>query len=190
MTPLTPAFLIAAASSFVGLREEGGDNRGLMVELFLREVSQPAGQPWCAAFVYHVGFWSHFDYKGRKSTWPLPATASCYMLGAFARHQGVLRTEPSPGDVFLLWNAAKVRFVHTGIVAFVHDRGASPDAHPWFDCETVEGNTNDDGSSNGWGVLRRVRRFYPDIGDRFIHWADLDRRPFAGSAMAQATRAA
>jgi hypothetical protein len=35
--------------------EQGGDNRGQMVEHFLRSVHLPPGQPWCAALVYHVG---------------------------------------------------------------------------------------------------------------------------------------
>ena len=52
MITLQPALLIATAQAFVGLGEEGGDNRGQMVELFLTEVGQPPGQPWCAAFVY------------------------------------------------------------------------------------------------------------------------------------------
>src|SRR6185295_10541764 len=119
--PLTPAFLIAAVSGFVGLREEGGDNRGRMVELFLRGVDQPPGQPWCAAFVHHVGYWSHFDYDAKRSSWPLPPTASCYLLGAWARDRRILYSQPREGDVFLLWSSQKARFHHTGVVVCVHD---------------------------------------------------------------------
>src|SRR5919108_4036082 len=92
--PLSPTFLIAAAGSLVGVREEGGNNRGPMIELFLRGVKQPPGEPWCAAFVHHVGYWSHFDYGAEQSRWPLPATASCYMLGEYARTKGILRDAP------------------------------------------------------------------------------------------------
>lgn len=60
----------------------------------------------------------------------------------------------------------------------------------WFDCDTIEGNTNDDGSSNGYGVLRRVRRFYPDVRDRFVRWADLDPRHALGNPLAERERAA
>jgi hypothetical protein len=183
-TPLTPTFLIAAAASLVGVREEGGNNRGPMIELFLRGVKQPPGQPWCAAFVHHVGYWSHFDYGVERSSWPLPATASCYMLGANAKERGVLREEPEDGDVFLLWNAQLVRFAHTGVVARVREEGETPGKSAWFDCDTIEGNTDLGGSREGDGVMRRVRRFYPKAGDRFIRWADLDRRAVAGQPVA------
>jgi hypothetical protein len=170
---LSPISLIAAAASLVGVREEGGNNRGLMIERFLRGVKQPPGQPWCAAFVHHVGYWSHFDYASETSTWPLPSTASCYMLGAYAKQRGVLLEEPADGDVFLLWNARLARFAHTGIVARVREKGETPGGDAWFDCDTVEGNTDVGGSREGDGVMRRVRRFHPKVGDRFIRWAEL-----------------
>lgn len=180
MIPLSPRFLIAAATSFDGLREQGGNNRGLMVERFLASVGQSAGQPWCAAFVYHVGFWSHFDYRSRTSSWPLPATASCWVLGDFAQKRDVLEDEPAEGDVFLVWKPSIARFAHTGIVARVRARGMSPAGHAWFDCDTVEGNSNADGNRDANAVVRRVRRFHRELGggrgDRFIRWVDLDRR--------------
>jgi hypothetical protein len=181
--PLTPSFLIAAASSLVGVREDGGNNRGHMIELFLRGVNQSPGQPWCAAFVHHVGYWSHFDYETQNSSWPLAATASCYMLGVEAKQRGVLREAPEVGDVFLLWNARLVRFAHTGVVARLRDKGETPRGGAWFDCDTIEGNTDLGGSREGDGVLQHVRRFYPKAGDRFIRWADLDPRALATQAL-------
>ena len=74
--------------------------------------------------------------------------------------------------MFLLYNSEHARFVHTGIVAGILECGESPAGRPWYDCLTIEGNTNDDGGPEGWGVLRRLRRFHPDVGDRFIRWAD------------------
>src|SRR5919199_6538396 len=107
-----------------------------MVELFLRGVQQPPGRPWCAAFVHHVGYWSHYDYDAGRSSWPLPPTASCFELGAYARARGVLREEPEIGDVFLQWNAELARFAHTGIVTRVREEGAAPGVGPWVDCDT------------------------------------------------------
>jgi hypothetical protein len=191
MIPLTPSFVVAAASSLIGVREEGGNNRGHMIELFLREVSRPPGDPWCAAFVYHVGFWSHFDHRTTRSSWPLPATASCYMLGQAARQMEVLRDAPQEGDVFLLWNAQLVRYAHTGIVARLRAKGETPGGGPWFDCDTIEGNTDLGGSREGDGVKKRVRRFYPKAGDRFIRWVDLHERSLITEAVAKgATRPA
>ena len=45
IVPLSPALLVAAANAFVGVSEQGGDNRGQMVEHFLRSVSLAPGQP-------------------------------------------------------------------------------------------------------------------------------------------------
>ena len=176
MIPLTPGFLIAAATSFEGLREEGGNNRGLMIERFLRGVGLHEGQPWCAAFVHHVGYWSHYDPRTGKSSWPLPATASCYMLGAFARRENVLEKVPVDGDVFLIFRPTLGRFAHAGIIASVMDAGHTPGGSPWFDCHTIEGNSNEEGSREATSVVRIVRRFYPDVGDRFIRWVALDER--------------
>jgi len=174
MIPLTPSFLIAAANTLIGLREEGL-NRGQMVELFLRGVHRGAGQPWPAAFVHHVGYWSHFDHEARKSSWPLPATASCYVLARDAKRLDVLRDEPQDGDVFLLWNVQRASFEHTGIVACVRREGEKWGRGAWYDCDTIEAKRHVGVSTDG-GVRRCVRRFYPKAGDRFIRWADLDQR--------------
>jgi hypothetical protein len=173
MIPLSPALVVAAANAFVGLGEDrgsGGDNRGQMVELFLREVKQPPGQPWCAALVYHVGYWSHFDHRAGKSSWPLPATASCWELGDFAKRKKILKARPAEGDVFLLHSVRLKRFHHTGVVISVDE--CLTDGR--YACTTVEGNTNADGSANGYTTLRRVRRLGGE--DRFIRWANLDGR--------------
>ena len=176
MIPLTPSLLVAAANAFVGLTEEGGDNRGQMIEMFLREVRQPPGQPWCAAFVHHVGFWSHFDSVAARSSWPLPPTASCEELGSFAKTHRIDFTEPMIGDVFLCYSKTRLRFYHTGIVVRVDSVFATTGDGKIFSCGTVEGNSNSDGSANGTRTLQRIRRFNTFVGDRFIRWANLDQR--------------
>ena len=178
VVPLSPALLVAAANAFVGVSEQGGDNRGQMVEHFLRSVHLPPGQPWCAAFVHHVGHSAHYDHVTRRSTWPLPATGSCEALARAARANGVLRDEPYVGDVFLLYSRARARFIHTGIVVGVLDehRVHDRDVHA---CVTVEGNTNDDGSRNGHTTLRKLRTFREADGHKFIRWAEMQRKAVA-----------
>lgn len=176
MIPLSPALLIATAQGFMGVREQGGNNRGQMVELFLAGVKQQAGAPWCAAFVHHAGYWSHFDAAAGRSFWPLPPTASCFLLGAFAQQNGVLKDKPQAGDVFLQYNAALARFAHTGIIITVDRVNERPAGKPWYDCTTIEGNTNEEGSREGNAVVIKKRVFYPDMRDRFIRWVDLDPR--------------
>ena len=174
IVPLSPALLVAAANAFVGVSEQGGDNRGQMVEHFLRSVSLPPGQPWCAAFVHHVGHSAHYDHLTKRSSWPLPASGSCDALGRAARAYGVLRDEPCVGDVFLLYSRTRNRFIHTGIVVGVQEEGRvhERDVHV---CATVEVNTNNDGSSNGHTTLRKVRTFREVDGHRFIRWAEMVR---------------
>jgi hypothetical protein len=169
--PLSPALLVAAANAFVGFGEQGGDNRGQVVEHFLRGVHLPPGAPWCAAFVHHVGFAAHLDSMSGRSSWPLPATGSCDALARAARAAGVLRDEPFVGDVFLLYRRNDHRFIHTGIVVGVEDETQvyQRDIHK---CVTVEGNTNNDGSANGHTTLRKVRTFREADGHRFIRWAE------------------
>jgi hypothetical protein len=166
------------------MRGESGTNRGQMIDLFLRGVNQPPGEPWCAAFVHHVGYWSHFASGVQTSSWPLPPTASCNALAQYAKEQDVLRDDPADGDVFLLWHAPIACFAHTGIVERVRERGKLAGGTKWVDCDTIEGNSDAGDSRDGdgatTGVVRRVRRFYPTVGDRFIRWADLDRRSMAG----------
>ena len=176
MIPLTPSLLVASASVLVGTQEEGGENRGQMVNLFLREVHLEPGFPWCAAFVHHAGHWAHYDHRHRASSWPLPATASCKELGEFAARNGVLSDLPAEGSVFLLATHATGEFHHTGIVATVDDQWATRDGDSVWMCTTIEGNTNDDGSTEGRAVLVKHRTFYKNRGDRFIDWPSLDRR--------------
>ena len=171
MIALSPDRLVAAATSLVGIREEG-HNRGRMVELFLRQVGQQGGAPWCAAFVYHAGYWSHYDHVMRRSSWPLPATASCWELGEFARVRGVRRGEPAPGDVFLVRDVDLRRFSHTGIVVSVDESNVS-EAGATYTCTTVEGNGSEAGSREGTMVVLRRRAFSRERGDRFIHWPGL-----------------
>ena len=169
---LNPLLLIAAANAFVGFTEQGGDNRGQVVERMLAQVHQPPGQPWCAAFVYHVGFHSHFDSTTGSSAWPLPATASCEVLARHAAERGVLRDQPLLGDVFLLYSPRLGRFAHTGIVVSVEQpRPGVRDVHV---CLTIEGNTNEDGSRDGFATLRKVRTFREADGHKFIRWTGLE----------------
>ncbi len=60
------------------------------------------------------------------------------------------------GDIFLLYSRARNRFVHTGIVVGVQEEERVYERHVHV-CVTVEGNTNDGGSSNGHTTLQKVR---------------------------------
>lgn len=158
---IATASVLAVASSYVTWATETAEhtNRSQCVDWFNKQVGVPQGSPWCAAFVYHVGF------HACGPNWPLPKTGGCAVLGEAALAKDVLVQVPRIGDVFLLWHTVDgvERFAHTGFVTGVVADGSS--------YTTIEGNTNIDGSRDGWGVFRRTRK--PAPKDRFVRWLDL-----------------
>ena len=202
MIPLTPLALVATANAFVGMGEDGGEvpdsALGKLVRRFLREVRNrrrrrdkesrrkgrgerrtPGGiafPPWDAAFVHYAGYWSHYDQRFKKSSWPLPATASVEELAQFAGVSGAFREAPLAGDVFLLWSPAERRFVRTGIVTHVEHGGQFSRGEKYYLCVTIEGDSDASAEGPGTRTLRRARRFAPQMGDRFIRWTAFDGR--------------
>lgn len=177
--PLSPAMLLAAAQSMIGLHEEQADARGQVVEMLLRQIGQPMDGPWHAAFIHHVGYWSHFDADTSWSSWPLPATGDCDRLWRFANDSRIGSVAwPQPGEIFLLWSGASRRFMHSGIVvrALTTNSGRNGEC---VECLTIEGNISEKGRLAGPGMHRHTRLISPEKGDRFIRWADLDRAAIA-----------
>lgn len=150
--PLAAVLNVARAHTWV--RETAGANRGEAVNAILARVGLPPGNPWCAAFVSYIG-WAVL-----RGAWPLPLVGGCVSLYDAAVAAGLVRSQPAPGAVFLLWNDRLGRFAHTGFVTGLADEDG--------DLPTVEGNTSPDGSREGTGVFVRARLF--GSRDRFIHW--------------------
>jgi hypothetical protein len=133
-------------------REVGGQNRGPWVRLYMngREGRQWL---WCAGFVC---FCLRQACLTLGVELPFAPSFSCDLLAANAKQRGRFvegrdasaRAHLRPGDLFLIrrdsddWN-------HVGIVRELHDES--------FD--TIEGNTNDEGSTNGGEVAARTRSF-------------------------------
>lgn len=135
-------------------REIGGQNRGPWVRYFCRgyEVS------WCAGFACTV-------YEQAAAlcgiSLPFARELACDLLARDARNAGtflpgVAKGPPArlkAGDLFLVratpGNPEHKEFHHTGIVT-----EPLPDR-----CFTVEGNTNEGGSPNGYGVFPRARGY-------------------------------
>ena len=196
MTIATPSFLIAAANAFVGLELSPTHTRIGLWELIHREVncgqtksSGPAGArrpravgprgTWDAAFAYHVGFWSHYDDRFGVSSWPLPPVASAQALGRFATAHGMLEQEPLPGDLFLLYSAARKTYVRTGVVVRVDEEGAYTSGGRYDNCVVIEGDTNAERDHRGGKVLRHLRKLSAERGDCFIRWTSRVRRVIA-----------
>ena len=166
--------VLEAARRFVKVRETQGPNRGLEVDFFNRwtfgpDAMQPfpqggQGAPWCASFVNTIG------RLGIGAAWPFPpedpAMSNTDKLVEFAKARTCFYPEGNPrrGDIFVLrhWRKAD-DWIHTG---FVSD-SVGADEH----FETIEGNTNDDGSRDGNGVY--IRRRQVSQYTHFIRWTEL-----------------
>jgi hypothetical protein len=181
MIPPSPILLIGAANAFVALGENRrGPPREGLVDALLREVGAPRDKwsrpRWDAALVHHAGYWSHFDPRGRVSSWPLPPIVTCCTLRAFAQKQRVICRDPSPGDLFLLWSPAKRTCVRTGVVVSVEGRGQFTSGREWVECVVIEGCTDPERTLGGSSTLRHLRKFCVSRGDRFVRWTELDVR--------------
>lgn len=128
--------------SQIGVKEQGGANRGKQVEQYLASVGLGSGYPWCAAFVSWC--FQQVDVKHPRSAW-VPSYARTQNL-IFQRGKFIKRL-PRPGDVLMIWYAQLKRPAHIGFVERWQDT--------WV--ITVEGNTNADGSREGDGVYRKRR---------------------------------
>jgi hypothetical protein len=149
--------IVPVAQLFVGwVKEATNHNDGRWVEAILRLVGQTKGAPWCAGFVCLV---LDIAFAGKN---PLPKTASCDELLKFAQKKGWLYDEPTVGDVFLLMRTP-TDAIHTGFVTAVGQ----------LSVKTVEGNTNTDGSPDGWAVFPRERNKKGKLWLKFIRIPDV-----------------
>jgi peptidoglycan hydrolase-like protein with peptidoglycan-binding domain len=132
-------------------REMGGDNRGPWVRLYMDGQDGP-NWFWCAGF---VRFLLRQAAETMATDMPLDGSVSCDVFAQQGRDAGLFLAEgdaatapPEPGSVFLL-RRSPTDWFHAGLVSAVGANGFA----------TIEGNTNDDGSSNGYEVCSRRRSF-------------------------------
>ena len=149
----------------VGVREQGR-NRGPEVDTYVWAVGlKPSGRhPWCMAFVY----WVHLQAAlALNAGTTCPRTAGAVKSWAMAGKAGGLRFAPAhvaqgmvklcPGDQFVRVRrgavdevadarAGRIRKGHTGLIYAVDGTTI----------ETIEGNTNVEGSREGDGVYRKT----------------------------------
>jgi hypothetical protein len=136
--------------------EVGKANCGPWVRLYMTG-KQGAEWYWCAGFVCFI---LKQAADTLKKAMPFPSTFSCDTLAAVAKERGLFVAEKAmaqrnpgkrdmtPGSIFLD-RRTPTDWTHTGLVTAFHG-----DAF-----ETIEGNTNDDGSRDGYEVCKRVRGY-------------------------------
>lgn len=119
---------------------------------------------WCMGFVQTI-IDQAASQENKSFKTLMPQTYSCDVIAQVGKTKNLfipnkeIRKDPSlvkPGDIFLL-PKSNYDWYHTGLVVAVGDG--------FF--ETIEGNTNTDGSSNGNGVYKRTRNFSTKLVDVF-----------------------
>lgn len=147
------ALMVKIALAEVGVQEKPrGSNRGPRVDQYqaATELERAQWGAWCAAFVCWVMREAMLQSK-RTFTFKRMTTAAVRFMKAWSLRQDdstSTRDEPGldiqPGDLVIY------RFSHTGIAV------SAPDAKGTV--QVVEGNTNNDGSREGYEVCQQTRK--------------------------------
>jgi hypothetical protein len=132
-------------------REVGGENKGPWVRLYMNG-NEGAEFPWCAGFACFV---LRQACGAHGVGLPITPSVSCDSLAASAKNNRLFVREADadqsvvkPGSLFLNRRTPE-DWTHVGIVT-----SASPEFFA-----TVEGNTNDEGSREGFEVCARTRGY-------------------------------
>ena len=154
MIPLAERVLEFAATQ-IGVREHGR-NRGPEIDGYCRDIGHDPAKtdPWCAIFVCAM-VKRAADALGVPV--PIHLTAGVFTLDEKAPPY-MRTTIPAPGCIFI-----KNGHKHTGLIEALLPDGTF---------QTIEGNTDPGGGSDGDGVYRRTRR-----RDELLCFVDLNRDP-------------
>ena len=133
------------AQSQLHVREATGNNDGVDVVKYLNGVGLGAGQPWCCAFVVWVFTENNIN---------IPKTGYCPTLFTdkskvvYKKNIKTIKDfQYRKSQVFGLYFESKKRVAHVGILT----------GQTLLNYQTIEGNTNTEGSREGDGVYKRIR---------------------------------
>ena len=142
MTPIADKALKIAHSQIGKQELPKGSNAGIDVEKYLKSVGLGKGYSWCMAFVY----WCYLEASiqtAAKNTLKKTGGVLAQWNTIDSKYK---KQEPQVGDVFIMDFGKGLG--HTGFVTKIL---------PNKKVETIEGNTNDDGSREGYKVCLRTR---------------------------------
>lgn len=130
---------LSIARSQLGVMEEPkGSNSGPKVSQYLESVGINFPASWCMAFVY----WC-VDKAAKELKQPNPLHKTGGVLAQWNMRKDLRVTTPKKGDIFIMDFGKGLG--HTGFVDSVQgDR-----------IQTIEGNSNDEGSREGYEVCRK-----------------------------------
>jgi hypothetical protein len=133
---------VEVAITQLGVQEiPKGSNAGPEVEIYLRSVGLGKGYSWCMAFVY----WC-VQQSSVKTAIKNPLKKTAGVLDQYNSRPALVVKTPQPGDIFIMDLGKGLG--HTGIVEKVENDLI----------HTIEGNTNDEGSREGYEVCRKQRK--------------------------------
>lgn len=138
--------IVAEARKYLGVHETG-HNSGPQIDVWLQRVRRNPGDAWCVAFA-----WCMLDDACRAVGLAnrMPPVAGGYLLLRMAKDLRAWTDKPRPGLLFGIdhgRNAAGNHLSHVGIVTDVSGGVV----------QTIEGNTNAEGSREGNCVAARTR---------------------------------
>jgi len=142
-----------------------GSNRGPYVDKYLELAGVDPGNPWCSAFLYAMCMATGL-YK--KTDLPFPAAAVRNWRDFFNR-KGRLFTDASEakrGDLGYYLDPRTL----TGHIFAINEVKKLPLGIYWL--RTSEGNTNEDGSREGWLGLKKIRYWKSGSNIHFIRFND------------------
>lgn len=152
--------IVAEARKWLEVREHGY-NKGTEVEMFQRAVDGVAeGEPWCMCFVQYVAG-AVCKTLSAALVRPLWASESC--LDVWNHTHPGYRVPSGGRGCIAIWRHGSSGAGHTGIC---QDQGRM-----FF--HTVEGNTNDAGSSEGDGVYEKTRYMSGAFTMQLVGFIDL-----------------
>jgi hypothetical protein len=148
--------LVEEAMRWVGIQESGGNNRGQLVEIFLKAAAMPPGNPWCLSFVQFCI--QQVDrvaliLDGHAMAARTPSGAHCMTFWG-ASPVEIRDSLPSVGAV-VIWRHVGTTAGHAGLVI------AADPAKGTF--RTIEGNTSPEAGvqRDGDGVFRKSHKLAP-----------------------------
>lgn len=153
MSALLPSAIVTIASKEIGVEEVDGTNCGPRVDEFKAATNLPPHEswPWCAAFVCWV-VREALKSTGVKetATFKRPTTAGAWDLENWSRRQdnSTSTKKPPEGDI-QAGDIVVFTFSHVGIAVASPKNGF---------VETVEGNSDLQGSREGGAVGRHMRK--------------------------------
>jgi hypothetical protein len=147
----------------LGVHEEGGENKGKRVQEYQKAAGINPGDPWCAAFINWCAEQAALALGLKSPLEQIKLQGYVQAYYDFFKPKGVVITDlknVKAGDLFLVLHAPN----HYGHIGLVKDTDLVKKRF-----HSVEGNSNDEGSREGYEVCTNFRPATEKIV--FIRWA-------------------